>query len=76
MMCAGFKEAGKDSCKGDSGGPLISEKKTQLWELIGIVSWGESCAAANSPGVYVRLNEVAQWVRYVSNYEEATWCSE
>ncbi|ODM96894.1 Transmembrane protease serine 6 [Orchesella cincta] len=40
MMCAGFREAGKDSCKGDSGGPLISEKSKQLWELIGVVSWG------------------------------------
>ncbi|OXA51279.1 Transmembrane protease serine 11B-like protein [Folsomia candida] len=76
MMCAGFKEAGKDSCKGDSGGPLIAEKRTQLWELIGAVSWGESCAAKNSPGVYLRINEVEQWVRYMANNEDATWCSE
>ncbi|CAL8137161.1 unnamed protein product [Orchesella dallaii] len=75
MLCAGYKEAGKDSCKGDSGGPLISEKSKQLWELIGVVSWGEGCAASNSPGVYINTREVIQWIEYVSNMEEAAWCS-
>ena len=53
MICAGGD--GKDSCLGDSGGPLL------LWNpnikkhvLIGIVSWGENCAMSRYPGVYAR----------------------
>lgn len=53
MLCAGYREGGKDSCKGDSGGPLISEKSKQTWEQIGIVSFGEGCADKHQPGVYI-----------------------
>lgn len=52
MFCAGLTQGGKDSCQGDSGGPIINtSSKIQL----GIVSWGEGCAAAGAPGVYTNL---------------------
>ncbi|KAF2640584.1 trypsin-domain-containing protein [Massarina eburnea CBS 473.64] len=55
MFCAGVTAGGKDSCQGDSGGPIFDSSKT----LVGVVSWGYSCAEPNAPGVYTRLGNAA-----------------
>lgn len=62
MMCAGFKDGMKDSCKGDSGGPFIVQGTDKSAWLAGIVSWGQGCGAANKYGVYGRISEVRDWV--------------
>lgn len=38
---------------GDSGGPLHVKNET-LYQVVGIVSWGEGCAQPDYPGVYTR----------------------
>lgn len=38
---------------GDSGGPLHIKNET-LYQVVGIVSWGEGCAQPDYPGVYTR----------------------
>ncbi|KAL2294277.1 hypothetical protein Nmel_008002 [Mimus melanotis] len=60
MICAGAKNGGKDSCNGDSGGPLICND-----ELRGITSFGKPkrCGKADSPGVYTRLTKrYLEWI--------------
>ena len=53
MICAGVDGGGKDSCYGDSGGPLLSRDG----KIVGIVSWGTGpCAEDGKPGVYSRVS--------------------
>ncbi|EHK98516.1 putative Trypsin [Glarea lozoyensis 74030] len=59
MFCAGLAAGGKDSCSGDSGGPIIN---TSTGVLIGVVSWGQGCAEAGFPGVYTRLGNYVTWI--------------
>ena len=58
MVCAGYLEGGKDSCYGDSGGPLqapAQDDQGDLYRLVGLTSWGFGCAQPNAPGVYARI---------------------
>ncbi|KRT78395.1 Trypsin [Oryctes borbonicus] len=58
MLCAG--QANKDSCSGDSGGPLmINDGK---WKQAGIVSWGIGCGKGQYPGVYTRVEKFIPWI--------------
>ncbi|XP_067841934.1 granzyme K-like isoform X3 [Heptranchias perlo] len=58
MICAGDKKARKDSCKGDSGGPLICITKFRRKKVYkGIISTGDGCAKPKKPGIYTRLSE-------------------
>lgn len=64
QMCAGG-EKNKDSCKGDSGGPLMSLANADkpYWYCTGIVSFGPSpCGALGFPGVYTRVSEYTDWI--------------
>ncbi|XP_017772422.1 PREDICTED: proclotting enzyme [Nicrophorus vespilloides] len=66
MLCAGYKNGGKDSCQGDSGGPLMLQKQNR-WYLIGIVSAGYSCAQPGQPGIYHRVAQTVDWITRAIN---------
>ncbi|XP_064102784.1 trypsin-1-like [Macrobrachium nipponense] len=63
MLCAGLDEGERDACQGDSGGPLVTiDEGTMRMIEIGIVSWGDGCAAPGKPGVYTRVNRYLEWI--------------
>uniref|UniRef100_V5GX21 CLIP domain-containing serine protease n=2 Tax=Anoplophora glabripennis TaxID=217634 RepID=V5GX21_ANOGL len=66
QICAGG-ERGKDSCSGDSGGPLMrlfmDENKEFNWYVIGVVSFGPTrCGMDRWPGVYTKVDSYVQWI--------------
>jgi secreted trypsin-like serine protease len=62
MICAGFPEGGRDSCQGDSSGPLIVPDRMGGYVQAGIVSFGEGCGRPNKFGVDSNVSTIAPWV--------------
>ncbi|XP_030593612.1 granzyme K-like [Archocentrus centrarchus] len=60
MICAGSSGANKaDTCKGDSGGPLLCNG-----ELVGVTSFGRGCGIIDKPGVYSFVSEKQlKWIK-------------
>ena len=62
MLCAGYKQGGKDACHGDSGGPLVVADGEGGWQLAGLVSFGIGCARPTFYGVYTRVSQYHDWI--------------
>lgn len=63
FICAGG-EAGKDTCIGDGGSPLVCpiEGSTNRYHQVGIVAWGIGCGENGVPGVYVNVPLFRDWI--------------
>merc|ERR1719471_1257153 len=67
MICA--ENGGKDSCWGDSGGPLITKEEKANEEAkfvqVGVTSWGIGCGQEGYPGVYSRVTKGLEWIKNI-----------
>ncbi|KAH0947924.1 hypothetical protein HN011_012040 [Eciton burchellii] len=66
QICAGGQR-GKDSCRGDSGGPLMTVEAlpdgSGRWSVVGVVSFGPSpCGMPGWPGVYTKVQDFVPWI--------------
>ncbi|XP_052836121.1 melanization protease 1 [Drosophila gunungcola] len=65
QLCAGGEE-GVDSCRGDSGGPLLLEDFSDgnsNYYIAGVVSYGPTpCGLKGWPGVYTRVAAYLDWI--------------
>lgn len=66
FVCAGYDGGNRDSCEGDSGGPLTLLRDDGRWVLVGTVSHGIRCAEPNMPGVYMRTSAYRAWIDSVT----------
>ncbi|XP_021921296.1 venom protease-like [Zootermopsis nevadensis] len=67
MLCVGDLNGGKDTCKGDSGGPLhirLSEPYC-MFDVMGITSFGTICGSKNAPAVYTRVSHYVPWIESI-----------
>jgi len=75
QICAGG-ERDKDSCKGDSGGPLYfktiagtgdrpSEDNITPTYVLGIVSFGSRNCGSGTPGIYTNVREYMPWIKKI-----------
>lgn len=60
QFCAGDPKLGKDTCNGDSGGPLMQQHSDNKWTLVGIVSNGD--AMCTGRGIYTNVSFFYDWI--------------
>lgn len=58
QICAGYEDSAKNSCPGDSGSPVVIDRRQA-----GVVSWGVECGLAlGYPGVYTEVAAYRDWI--------------
>jgi len=61
-VCAG--KGVRDTCSGDSGGPLLADHLgDNRWSIVGITSFGVDCGRPDFPGVYTRVDKYLEWIK-------------
>ena len=64
QICA-RADLGSDSCRGDSGGPLLYVDDESRSFAVGIVSFGTRRCDSSLPGVYTRVSTFIDWIEKI-----------
>ncbi|XP_071120549.1 chymotrypsinogen A-like [Mytilus edulis] len=59
-LCA--QEYRRDTCDGDSGGPLACKAADSTYILVGATSYGPEVCNGTLPGVYTRVSAYTDWI--------------
>ena len=63
QICAGAQR-GRDSCKGDSGGPMVfREFSSDPYYQVGIVSYGTKTCGIGKPTIATRVTAFLEWIQ-------------
>ena len=67
FIMAGYRDAARDACNGDSGGPMVVPVSGE-YRLAGITSWGsEDC---DTYSAYTEISAFEEWIRTKTGIEE------
>ncbi|KAJ8705463.1 hypothetical protein PYW08_012509 [Mythimna loreyi] len=64
QMCYGDTQVAKDTCEGDSGGPLqtSNEFASCAYTVLGVTSYGRQCGISAGSGMYTRVYHYVPWI--------------
>uniref|UniRef100_A0A182J2J5 Uncharacterized protein n=1 Tax=Anopheles atroparvus TaxID=41427 RepID=A0A182J2J5_ANOAO len=65
QLCAGSDVGDRDTCVGDSGGPLqtVTNTQTCMYHVVGITSWGNAaCGVGKVRAVYTKVSYYLNWI--------------
>lgn len=74
QVCAGYRKGGKDSCAGDSGGPLLctwEDGNATKYVIYGVTSYGEGCGRKGKYGIYTKVASYRDWIE--KTISENSW---
>lgn len=65
QYCAYDPNGEKDSCDGDSGGPLQIIDSDSTTKVVGVVSFGFGACGTRTPSVYTRVAAYTNWIESI-----------
>nr|XP_039261875.1 hyaluronan-binding protein 2-like [Styela clava] len=65
VICSGLLSGNKDTCLGDSGGPLACQRKASCdWYIAGVTSFGAvECGSKNVPTGFMDIVHYEAWIK-------------
>ncbi|KAH8346583.1 hypothetical protein KR084_005659 [Drosophila pseudotakahashii] len=64
QLCIGSRD-NKDTCNGDSGGPVLAHHETLpcMYHIMGITSFSIACSTPDIPAPYTRVHYYLDWIK-------------
>lgn len=72
QLCVGSLLDSKDTCNGDSGGPIqvVTDASTCTFHIVGVTSTGNTCGVGRTDSIYTQVASFIDWI------EDEVWPGE